>query len=401
MVTLNPELHKSETKADDKTLSGKFRPYSAFINEQLSYSPLREAITAAYRLPEEVAVGALIEQAKLPSPLADKANKMAVQIAHGLRNKKSDSGKSGIVQGLLQEYSLSSEEGIALMCLAEALLRIPDKGTRNDLIRDKIGDMTWRSHIGKSEPFFVNAATWGLVVTGKLVTNSKNKGLTSALKSMLAKGGEPLIHKGIDVAMRMMGSQFVTGENMQEALKHASGLEARGFRYSYDMLGEAALTEEDAHRYMDSYMAAIDAIGEASAGRGIYEGPGISIKLSALHPRYFRTQYQRVIDELYPRLFQLALQAKQYNIGLNIDAEEADRLEISLDLLEKLCFEPRLAGWNGIGFVIQAYQKRCPSVIDYLIDLAQRSKHRLMIRLVKGAYWDSEIKRAQLDGQAG
>ena len=203
------------------------------------------------------------------------------------------------------------------------------------------------------------------------------------------------------MAMRLMGEQFVTGETIAEALANARKLEEKGFRYSYDMLGEAALTAADAQAYMVSYQQAIHAIGKASNGRGIYEGPGISIKLSALHPRYSRAQYDRVMDELYPRLKSLTLLARQYDIGINIDAEEADRLEISLDLLEKLCFEPELAGWNGIGFVIQAYQKRCPYVIDYLIDLATRSRRRLMIRLVKGAYWDSEIKRAQMDGLEG
>lgn len=203
------------------------------------------------------------------------------------------------------------------------------------------------------------------------------------------------------MAMRLMGEQFVTGETIAEALANARKLEEKGFRYSYDMLGEAALTEADAQAYLVSYQQAIHAIGKASNGRGIYEGPGISIKLSALHPRYSRAQYERVMEELYPRLLSLTLQARQYDIGINIDAEEADRLEISLDLLEKLCFEPQLAGWNGIGFVIQAYQKRCPFAIDAVIDMAQRSRRRLMIRLVKGAYWDSEIKRAQMDGLEG
>ncbi|MFD2882566.1 proline dehydrogenase family protein [Pseudomonas lini] len=210
-----------------------------------------------------------------------------------------------------------------------------------------------------------------------------------------------MIRKGVDMAMRLMGEQFVTGETIAEALANASKFEAKGFRYSYDMLGEAALTEHDAQKYLASYEQAIHSIGKASHGRGIYEGPGISIKLSALHPRYSRAQYERVMEELYPRLLSLTLLAKQYDIGLNIDAEEADRLELSLDLLERLCFEPQLTGWNGIGFVIQAYQKRCPYVIDYVIDLARRSRHRLMIRLVKGAYWDSEIKRAQVEGLEG
>ena len=201
--------------------------------------------------------------------------------------------------------------------------------------------------------------------------------------------------------MRLMGEQFVTGETISEALANSRKNEARGFRYSYDMLGEAATTEADAQRYYASYEQAIHAIGKAAGGRGIYEGPGISIKLSALHPRYSRAQQERAMSELLPRVRSLALLARRYDIGLNIDAEEADRLEISLDLLEALCFDPELAGWNGIGFVVQAYQKRCPFVIDYLVDLARRSRHRIMVRLVKGAYWDTEIKRAQVDGLEG
>ncbi|MCJ9712870.1 proline dehydrogenase family protein, partial [Bordetella hinzii] len=252
-----------------------------------------------------------------------------------------------------------------------------------------------------SQSLFVNAATWGLMITGKLVAVSSEQSLSKALTRLIGKGGEPLVRKGVNMAMRMMGEQFVSGQTISEALANNRKMEARGFRYSYDMLGEAATTAEDAERYNAAYEQAIHAIGKAAAGRGIYEGPGISIKLSALHPRYARAQRERVMSELLPRMKHLAILARQYDIGLNIDAEEADRLEISLDLLEALCFTPELEGWNGIGFVIQAYQKRAPFVIDYVIDLARRSSHRLMIRLVKGAYWDSEIKRAQIDGLEG
>ncbi|WP_457791609.1 trifunctional transcriptional regulator/proline dehydrogenase/L-glutamate gamma-semialdehyde dehydrogenase [Pseudomonas syringae] len=364
-------------------------------------SVLRAAITSAYRRPEQEVVPMLLEQARLTAPVAEATNKLAASIAEKLRNQKSAGGRAGIVQGLLQEFSLSSQEGVALMCLAEALLRIPDKGTRDALIRDKISNGNWQPHLGNSPSLFVNAATWGLLLTGKLVATHNEAGLTSSLSRIIGKRGEPMIRKGVDMAMRLMGEQFVTGETIGEALANASRFEAKGFRYSYDMLGEAALTEHDAQKYLASYEQAIHSIGKASHGRGIYEGPGISIKLSALHPRYSRAQYERVMDELYPRLLSLTLLAKQYDIGLNIDAEEADRLELSLDLLELLCFEPQLTGWNGIGFVIQAYQKRCPYVIDYVIDLARRSRHRLMIRLVKGAYWDSEIKRAQVEGLEG
>jgi len=372
-------------------------PYS-HVTPLESRDALRDAITAAWRRPETEAVPWLLERARLPQDMSERARELAMRVVRALRERKGAGGKAGLVQGLLQEFSLSSQEGIALMCLAEALLRIPDTATRDALIRDKVSNGNWKDHVGRGSSTFVNAAAWGLLVTGKLVSAHNEKGLGAALRRLVAKGGEPLIRKGVDVAMRMMGQQFVTGETIAEALQHAKPLEEKGFRYSYDMLGEAALTAADAQRYLADYEQAIQAIGRASNGRGVYEGPGISIKLSALHPRYSRAQVDRVQAELYPVVLHLARMARSFDIGLNIDAEEADRLELSLDLLERLCFEPDLKGWKGIGFVIQAYQKRCPYVIDYVIDLAKRSGKRLMIRLVKGAYWDSEIKRAQIDG---
>ncbi|EMZ5188287.1 trifunctional transcriptional regulator/proline dehydrogenase/L-glutamate gamma-semialdehyde dehydrogenase [Yersinia enterocolitica] len=403
-----PELPTAQISSSSETddimpqvIESVHQPFLDFAEQVLPQSVNRAAITAAYRRPETEAIPMLLEQARLPEDLAQATHKLAYSIAEKLRNQKSANGRAGIVQGLLQEFSLSSQEGVALMCLAEALLRIPDKPTRDALIRDKISNGNWHSHLGRSPSMFVNAATWGLLFTGHLVSTHNEAKLSSSLNRIIGKGGEPLIRKGVDMAMRLMGEQFVTGETIAEALANARKLEDKGFRYSYDMLGEAALTEADAQAYLLSYQQAIHAIGKASNGRGIYEGPGISIKLSALHPRYSRAQYDRAMDELYPRLLSLTLQARQYDIGINIDAEEADRLEISLDLLEKLCFEPKLAGWNGIGFVIQTYQKRCPFTIDAVIDMAQRSRRRLMIRLVKGAYWDSEIKRAQVDGLEG
>jgi len=378
-----------------------FETFADALAPQTEVPPLRAHITAAYRRPEPQALPPLLEAARLPAGMAGQAQALAQRIAEQLRKRKNATGRAGLVQGLLQEYALSSQEGVALMCLAEALLRIPDAATRNALIRDKIANGQWQSHAGRSPSVFVNAATWGLLLTGKLVATHSESGLSTTLTRLIGKGGEPLIRKGVDMAMRMMGEQFVTGETIAQALDHAKRLEAEGFRYSYDMLGEAALTAHDAERYRQSYEQAIHAIGKASAGRGVVEGPGISIKLSALHPRYSRAQHGRVMAELYPTLRELTLLAHKYNIGINIDAEEADRLELSLDLLEKLCFEPALEAWNGIGFVIQAYQKRCPFVIDFVVDLARRSGHRLMVRLVKGAYWDSEIKRAQIDGLDG
>jgi len=373
------------------------QPFLEFAQNVQPQTVLRAKITAAYRRPETECLPQLLSEATLPAPVADQARRLARKLVEALRGKR----RGGGVEGLIHEYSLSSQEGVALMCLAEALLRIPDRATRDALIRDKISVGDWHSHVGNSPSLFVNAATWGLVVTGRLTTTSSESGLSSALTRLIGKGGEPLIRKGVDIAMRMMGEQFVTGQTISEALANSRKLEAKGFRYSYDMLGEAATTARDADRYYADYEQAIHAIGKAAARRGIYEGPGISIKLSALHPRYSRAQQDRVMGELLPRLKALVVLARGYDIGINIDAEEADRLELSLDLLEALCFAPELAGWNGIGFVVQAYQKRAPYVLDYVIDLARRSGHRLMIRLVKGAYWDSEIKRAQLDGLEG
>lgn len=370
-----------------------YTPFYALAQDVQPQSVLRAAITAAYRRPETECLPLLIAPATSPNPEA--VEQLATRLVQSLRDKRHK--KTTGVEALVQEYSLSSQEGVALMCLAEALLRIPDRATRDALIRDKVSKGDWKSHTD-SPSLFVNAATWGLMITGKLVSVHSEQKLGGALTRLIAKGGEPLIRQGVNTAMRMMGEQFVTGQTIAAALANSRKLEDKGFRYSYDMLGEAATTEEDALRYLQSYEQAIHAIGQAAQGRGIYEGPGISIKLSALHPRYSRAQRERVMHELYPRLLRLAELARQYDIGLNIDAEEADRLDISLDLLEQLCFAPTLTGWNGIGFVVQAYQRRAFFVLDWLIDLARRSKHRLMIRLVKGAYWDTEIKRAQVDG---
>ncbi|XUU60534.1 bifunctional proline dehydrogenase/L-glutamate gamma-semialdehyde dehydrogenase PutA [Erythrobacter sp. HA6-11] len=371
-------------------------PFARFASPMSASTPLRHAITAAYRLPEPDAVTPLLEAAILPD--ADRAaiEALAAKLVSRLRQK----GQQGGVEGLVAEYSLSTQEGVALMCLAEALLRVPDNATRDALIRDKIAGGDWRSHVGDDRSIFVNAASWGLVISGKLVTPVQENSLGASLTGLIKRAGEPVIRAGVHHAMEMMGEQFVTGETIKEALKRAREMEEQGFSYSYDMLGEAAMTMRDAERYYADYERAIHAIGKSATGRGIYEGPGISIKLSALHPRYERAQADRVIREMLPKVRALALMAKSYEIGLNIDAEEADRLEISLDILEMLALDPELADWDGLGFVVQAYGKRCPMVIDWIIDLAKRSGHRIMVRLVKGAYWDSEIKRSQVDGLA-
>ncbi|QLB20975.1 bifunctional proline dehydrogenase/L-glutamate gamma-semialdehyde dehydrogenase [Vespertiliibacter pulmonis] len=358
---------------------------------------LRPTLSQHYRIDEQTLVAQLVEQAETEE-YSEQIKALTTKLVEKVR---ADRKKASGVDALMHEFSLSSQEGVALMCLAEALLRIPDTATADKLIRDKIAKGDWRSHTGNSPSLFVNAAAWGLVITGKLVSTHSESGLASSLSRLISKGGEPLIRRGVDVAMRLLGKQFVTGETIQEAIKQGEKRFAMGYRYSYDMLGEAAFTREDAKRYYNDYIAAIHAVGAVSRGLGVYNSSGISVKLSAIHPRYNLAQHQRVLDELYPQLKDLFLLAKKYDISLNIDAEEADRLELSLDLIDKLLSDPDLAGFQGIGFVVQTYQKRCTAVVDYLITKARENNRQLMIRLVKGAYWDSEIKRAQMDGAEG
>ncbi|WP_240782378.1 bifunctional proline dehydrogenase/L-glutamate gamma-semialdehyde dehydrogenase PutA [Roseococcus sp. SYP-B2431] len=358
----------------------------------------RGAIAEGDRAPEPVCVPPLIEAARLPGHLDAPVRELTLRLVRQLRAERS---RASGVDALMQEFSLSSQEGAALMCLAEALLRIPDADNRDRLIRDKLGGADWRAHLGASPSLFVNAASWGLLITGRLVTTSSERGLSATITRLIAHGGEPLIRAGFDLAMRLLGRQFVLGQDIAEALRQARAMEAKGFSYSFDMLGEAAMTAADADRYTEQYRAAIEAIGAAHAGRGVHAGAGISVKISALHPRYSYAQPGRLMEEILPRLLGLARQATRHGIGFNIDAEEADRLEPSLDLLEALAADPGLGDWQGLGFVIQAYQKRAPAVIRHVVALARRHGRRIMIRLVKGAYWDSEIKRAQVDGFAG
>jgi len=375
-------------------------PFSVFAAALPAWprSELRQRITAACRLPEPQCVPPLVAAARVDAELATRIHDLARTLVAGLRGRRT---RASGVDALMKEFALSSQEGVALMCLAEALLRVPDPATADRLIRDKLARGDWRAHLGRSPSLFVNAATWGLLITGRLVATRSEEGLASALSKLLARGGEPLVRRGMDLAMRLLGEQFVTGRDIEEALERARGPQARGYRYSFDMLGEAAMTGADAERYDAAYRHAIHAVGNHDGTRGVVDGNGISVKLSALHPRYTWSQRERVMDELLPRLKELCLLARGYDVGLNIDAEEADRLELSLDLLEALALDPDLAEWDGLGFVVQAYQKRAPAVIDWLVDLAQRSGRRLMVRLVKGAYWDTEIKRAQLDGLDG
>jgi RHH-type proline utilization regulon transcriptional repressor/proline dehydrogenase/delta 1-pyrroline-5-carboxylate dehydrogenase len=306
--------------------------------------------------------------------------------------------KQGVVESFLQEFSLGTREGLALMCLAEALLRTPDEETRDRLIAEKIGSADWSSHLGQSDSLFVNASTWGLMLTGKLVDvdEEARTDLPGFLKRIVGRLGEPVIREAVAAAVRIMGEQFVVGRTIEAALKRS---QREGWLCSFDMLGEGARTAHDAERYEKIYADAITAVGKTAKGQGPEAGHGVSVKLSALSPRYEATHEARVWDELYPRILRLARIAAQYDINFTMDAEEADRLALSLKLLDRLAHEPDLGGWTGLGLAVQAYQKRCPEVIRRVAELAKTSGRRLMVRLVKGAYWDTEIKRAQVFGR--
>ncbi|CAN7342888.1 bifunctional proline dehydrogenase/L-glutamate gamma-semialdehyde dehydrogenase PutA [Phenylobacterium sp. LjRoot225] len=308
--------------------------------------------------------------------------------------------RQGLVEDFLQEFSLSTPEGLALMCLAEALLRTPDEATRDRLIAEKIASADWASHVGRSGSVLVNASTWSLMLTGRLIDPDEQaeKDLPGFLRRLAGRLGEPVIRHAVGVAVRIMGEQFVLGATVEKALRRAA---AEGFVCSFDMLGEGARTEADAERYEAAYAVAIAKVALADPGRGPEAGHGVSVKLSALSPRYEAREAERVWAELYPRVLRLAVQAARADINLTLDAEEADRLVISLELLDRLAGEAELGDWRGLGLAVQAYQKRAPEVINAVAGIARRRGRRLMVRLVKGAYWDSEIKRAQVAGLPG
>jgi RHH-type transcriptional regulator, proline utilization regulon repressor / proline dehydrogenase / delta 1-pyrroline-5-carboxylate dehydrogenase len=363
-------------------------------------TPLRAAIRDAHRLDETAADSLLLAAAEIPAAARDRIAATARQLVEAVRRERL--GKGGI-DAFMQEYALSSPEGVALMCLAEALLRIPDADTVDRLIRDKIAGADWQHHLGHSSSLFVNASTWALMLTGRLLQPDRvgpdvGTDLGGVLRRFLARSSEPVWRQAVTAAMRILADQFIMGRTIEEALARGRDAERLGYRHSFDMLGEAAHTMADAERYRAAYQRAIGAIGAAAAGRAIEAAPGISVKLSALHPRYEMAQRDRAMRELMPSLHGLAGEARAVGIGFTIDAEEADRLELSLDLVEALALAPDLAGWDGLGLAVQAYQKRALAVIDWLAGLSRRAGRRLMLRLVKGAYWDSEIKRAQERG---
>ena len=347
---------------------------------------------------------AVLRQVRALADLGELRRSSAQQYARTLveRMRQAQQGQGG-VNALLHEFSLSSDEGVALMCLAEALLRVPDRLTADALILDKLADADWAAHVGRSDSTFVNASAWALMLTGKTLSYSKleQADLASILKRTIARLGQPLIRMAMQRAMGIMGQVFVMGRDIGSALQRASALEGQGYRYSYDMLGEGARTRLAAHEYLRAYQEAIEAIGHKHKGCNPQTAAGISVKLSALHPRFESTQRERVLAELVPVLKQLCMQARGCNIGLTVDAEEAARLDLSLDVIQAVFEDADLADWDGFGVAVQAYQKRAPLVIDWLIELARGVGRRIMVRLVKGAYWDSEIKWAQMQGLDG
>lgn len=345
---------------------------------------------------EETVLRGLISETGLTADDRAAISRRAMRIVSEARANK---GERGTLDTFLQEFALSNAEGIALMCLAEALLRVPDAATRDQLIAEKIKSGNWREHSGKSDSALVNWSTWGLMLTGRVIEMdpgvARNPG--DFIKHLVTRSGEPVIRGAMMQAMRIMGDEFVLGRTIEEAMKRAAK-NPEGLLHSFDMLGEGARTNADAERYLVSYRAAIEEIGTRAQGKGVYDGPGISVKLSALHPRYRFDQRETMMPLLYERILGLATLAAHHNIGLTIDTEEADRLAITLDLLKALAEAPELTGWNGLGLALQAYQKRASGVVGWLIDLAKRTDRRLMVRLVKGAYWDTEIKHAQAEG---
>ncbi|MEO7223321.1 MAG: proline dehydrogenase family protein, partial [Devosia sp.] len=352
---------------------------------------MREALITDDAAVERVIAGAALDDRTRQTITAD-AVRLVEKVRAGL--------STGMLESFLAEYSLSTTEGIALMCLAEALLRVPDKTTIDDLIEDKIASARWLEHFDAGNPLLVNVSTLALTLTGEVLKDT-GAGLAGTVRNFIQRLGEPMIRSAVLQAMRILGSQFVLGRTIEEAADIARKAEAQGFAYSYDMLGEAAHTAADAKRYRTAYAEAIAVIAARCTATSVRDNPGVSVKLSALHPRYEFAKRGRVMNELVERALALAVMARGANMGFNIDAEEADRLDLSLDVIEAILSDPRLSGWDGFGVVVQAYGPRAGFVIDWVAALAEKLDRRVMIRLVKGAYWDAEIKRAQVLGLDG
>ncbi len=365
----------------------------------------RDEIASYHLIDESRLVGGLIERAVYTSDERRRIGEIATRLVEAIRR---DRGKHGGMDVFLHEYGLSSEEGVILMCLAEALLRIPDADTADALIAEKIGGGQWDRHMGASDSLLVNASTWGLMLTGQVVRlgQAKGAGPLSAVKRMVSRSGEPVIRQALRQAMRIMGDQFVLGRTIEEAIGRAAAAEKRGTRFSYDMLGEGARTARDADRYFDRYRSAIEAVGKSAGGfndvhpDALMQRPGLSVKLSAIHPRFEPGKEERLARELAPRLLELAKLARANGVSLTVDAEEQDRLDLTLDIFAQVFFDPALDRWTGFGLAVQTYGRRAIPVLRWLKRISDRAAKRIPVRLVKGAYWDSEIKWAQERGLA-
>ncbi len=365
----------------------------------------RDEISAYHMMDEARLVGGLTERAIYTS---DERRRIASIARRLVEHVRADAETHGGLDAFLNEYGLTSEEGVILMCLAEALLRIPDAETADALIAEKIGNGQWDRHIGKSESLFVNASTWGLMLTGRIVRvhdeKEQDATISGLFNRLVRSSGEPVIRQALRHAMRVMGDQFVLGKNIQQALKRAAPLEARGYRFSYDMLGEAAQTHADAERYLERYRDALLAVGRAAGPpsseslKVLMQRPGISVKLSAIHPRFEPSKEAMLHEELVPKVIELVSQAREQGLGLTIDAEEQSVLDLSLGIFERVLNDPRMAGWSGLGLAVQAYGRRAIPTLRWLRQQAHRHSRTIPVRLVKGAYWDSEIKWAQQAG---
>lgn len=362
-----------------------------------SLDTLRADLRRRHRLEETEAIKEIMPDARLTDAERRQAEVQARSWIEAIRKQHATVGG---VKDFLQEFNLSTQEGVALMCVAEALLRIPDAPTADDLIRDKLGSIDWESHEKRTGTLFANASVWGLMLTGSLLREKENKGLLGAVKSLASRAGQPVIRSAIVRAMGLLGDQFVLGRTIGEALDRGADVGRKGYRVSYDMLGEGARTSADAERYFEAYRTAIAAIGKnQETGGTIWQAPSISVKLSALHPRFTESQRETCFPALVEKLTVLAEAAAGAGISLTVDAEESERLELWFDIVATVLQSPVTLHWPGLGIAAQAYQKRTPQLIGMMGELCHDRNREMMIRLVKGAYWDSEIKRSQMSGQ--
>jgi RHH-type proline utilization regulon transcriptional repressor/proline dehydrogenase/delta 1-pyrroline-5-carboxylate dehydrogenase len=359
----------------------------------MTLNPAPLPFNPPYAEDDKAIAARLLAGSRLSPERETRIDQRATRLIEAIRAK---GGGLGGVEEMLREYALSTKEGLALMVLAEALLRVPDSATADRLIEDKLGQGNFADHEAKSEAFLVSASAWALGITARIIQPGETP--EGILRQLTKRLGLPAVRTATRQAMRVMGNHFVLGQTIDEALKRAGSAKGRIYRYSFDMLGEGARTAEDARRYYESYASAIDAIGRSAGNEPLPNRPGISVKLSALHPRYEATSRERVMRELVPLVIELAQKAKSYDLNFTIDAEEADRLELSLQVIEAVLADPSLAGWSGFGLAIQGYQKRAGAVIDAIAAMAERYDRQMMVRLVKGAYWDTEVKRAQERG---